>query len=551
VQKQIRVVADQRLDKPDVDNLNTYIENEFQIYNREFIAALNYISKGFQCESAGGLLLRTQAIDSLVFNSENDGASNLYNLLTGDTPLEVLLADNTTNYVELKVSKFTGLERAVGIWDPAADAGEGEEFSQNSDTLTYISGELISNTSAFTSLPDRIPICTVVTASGTFTSGDITEARDLMFALANDWDFGSPRSDRTIASLKQMLDALMTIIKEMKGSTDWYEDLGAGYNLVAMWNIITDADTYDESYTVTSGDEASQIVEYTLPAAENYFVGMYVLRIYLNNLPQTEGVGYDYEEIDDGGGYGTKVQLAQVPPEGCVIRFKKDWAKLAGFTSDPTPNPTEVEVLNGPLTVRTDVRKMRFDGFGVTDLGANYVKVEALTTTALSLYDESILIGNDFDEIDFVGANVQVNDLGSGRAQVTISGGSGGSAEYISRLKANNTGSIIPAYRAVVLHTDGTILLADADIITTSFVYGITKADINPGFSGEVIVAGFVPNAAQGQGWTTGEYVYLGEADGVLVDEAGVPSDVGDSVVRVGIVDGNDVLIQIDYELEL
>jgi hypothetical protein len=227
-QKRQRFVADQRFDLPNYNQMMDFISDEFHNYNRAFISESNKIVSGWKIVDAGGLTARVDnAAFSLLINSERVDKHNI-NYRDPSLPLlEVTLADNATNFVEVELFTGTTGNQSVAIWDQTANSGEGEEFIQNVDTAQCEDARLVTNTVAFTvGNPARIPLASVTTASGSITL--ITDARDFMYHLDTDFDFdgtafGVTRTDKVIKTFKEDSDAIKTIIKEMKGLTNWYD----------------------------------------------------------------------------------------------------------------------------------------------------------------------------------------------------------------------------------------------------------------------------------------------------------------------------------------
>lgn len=223
MQKQQRFIADQRFDLPQYESMMDLISAEFYAYNKSFIVDTNYIVKNWKVEDGGGLVVRVNnASESLLINSERIGKEGIQYRPALMTLLTKTLEDNATNYVEVEITTQTTGSDSVAIWDTAANSGEGEEFIQNVDTVQCEEPALISNTVAFSvGQPHRIRLATVVTAAGSIVS--ITDARQLLFKQYSDWNFGFTRTDETIGSLKNNDDAIKTILKEIKGTTNWYD----------------------------------------------------------------------------------------------------------------------------------------------------------------------------------------------------------------------------------------------------------------------------------------------------------------------------------------
>jgi len=230
VQKTQRFVADQRLDLPLWDSAFNFIADEFRFYYKSFLTDKTYIVQNWKVEDNGGLDIKiNKAVDSLLYNTEDTNAKQNYRDTT-KTLLTATLADNATNYVELEIVPTTTGTDLVALWDQSANSGDGEEFIQSSDTVLCEEPTIVTNTIQFTPAnPARIPLAIVTTSGGAITN--IQDSREFLFHLASDWDFdgssfGLTRTDKTIKNLKNMYDAITTSLKELKDTTNWYDDPG-------------------------------------------------------------------------------------------------------------------------------------------------------------------------------------------------------------------------------------------------------------------------------------------------------------------------------------
>lgn len=279
MQRRQRFVSDQRWDLPQYDNMLELIEQEFQHYAQGFVTPTNKILRNFVIENGGGLVARVNITngDSALFNTERSGNEDINLRKSTETQLTITLADNATNYVEVQVFEMTGAADVVALWDPTANGGDGEEFTQTVDTCLDQDTQLVSNTIAFTGDSDKLPLAEVVTAGGVITS--ITDAREPLFHLASDFNFGSPRSDMQIRNIKEMFDSITTRLKEVAGTTNWYDaPAGSGlsllgllerfnYNLVDGGTLSWDATTGDLDWTAALRIiVASRAFNYTISA---------------------------------------------------------------------------------------------------------------------------------------------------------------------------------------------------------------------------------------------------------------------------------------------
>lgn len=226
-----RFVGDQRFDLPNYESLVSQLSAEFHAYNKKLISPQNRIVDNWKVENNGGLQIRlNNTNDSFLFNTSGSLTESLNFRPAAYTLLTLNLVDNATNYVEIQLIKDTCAPDTVPIWDGTANAGTGEEFTQLVDTAIEIKPVLISNIIAFTGDTDKLRLARVVCSGGVIVS--ITDARQMLYELEIDWDFGVVRTDRTISSAKADSDAIKTIIKETSGTANWYDKKYSSLKLV-------------------------------------------------------------------------------------------------------------------------------------------------------------------------------------------------------------------------------------------------------------------------------------------------------------------------------
>jgi len=237
--QQTRILPNQRLDLPDYRNIEDFVCADFKAINKNVWANGNFVVSGFKptAGSIGSNALALTIAGSTCIMGQNDGtmfigAPSIADLST------TALTPNAVNYVELIIDKDTGGADSRAFWDSTANGGAGGEFSQIVDTYVFLKAKFAINTSNFTGDANKIRICKVtVNNSGIITS--ISDDRNLFYRLGRDGNPGytfpwSSRSeplttsfsggDKDIVNLKQILDALMDGLREIKGTTYWYEE---------------------------------------------------------------------------------------------------------------------------------------------------------------------------------------------------------------------------------------------------------------------------------------------------------------------------------------
>lgn len=251
----MRSFAQQRLDLPDYQNLQTLIQQDFQYVNKFLNANENFIISGFTVEHVVPPSLNISIViaNGVVMLAEGDG--NMFVVPSGTSALDITVLDGTTTYVWLTLSAVTGENAIRTFWDPAANDGAGAEFTQAVDTQsTY---ELSANTSTvgFPAGDDTvIHICTVVASGGDITS--IIDHRKMLFRLGRggdtidqtyDYPFSEGSTepdpdlevdgaafvsgDKQLATFKDWMDAVMTSIKSIKGTTYWTDTASTSLNV--------------------------------------------------------------------------------------------------------------------------------------------------------------------------------------------------------------------------------------------------------------------------------------------------------------------------------
>ena len=160
-------------------------------------------------------------------------------------------------------------------------------------------------------------------------------------------------------------------------------------------------------------------------------------------------------------------------------------------------------------------------------------------TNVVAVKDEGSLISSAVKEFDFVGLSVTASETDPSkiRIEVSASGGSGGGDSYKLFSGTNNTGSTIPAKRAVRFLPNGAIEPCDNAISGKKNPMAITVAEIPSGTTvPESIIVGFhLPGVLASLGFAFNERVFLG-SNGELVNEASVPDTASpsDALVQVG-----------------
>lgn len=248
--KKVKFWANERLDLPDLQNVQDWIYQYLGKTNISLMAPNRYIAKGFITQNNGGASIRVEVKSSAFFNTESnvDGLVGSFWIGSGDSlidpDLTSSLANNATNYIEIEPYIVESAPDTRAFWDATANNGLGDEFAQVVNTCQNIRIRLRINTVAFSGNPNYLPISTVVVSGGSIIS--ITDNRPLFFKLSSDYSWPEGRldlgptsftgGDKSIKSFKEYMDAVSTSIKELRGTPYWFSPSGSSSGLLGMYS---------------------------------------------------------------------------------------------------------------------------------------------------------------------------------------------------------------------------------------------------------------------------------------------------------------------------
>jgi hypothetical protein len=263
----------ERLDLADLLSIDSYVAGDFKYLLKGIVGNDRpYILKGFDVidpvNAIGTQGCSIRVADSIVFYPGSNAGPFFHGLEEGNAnalPLVPELRKDAVNYVYLTFSTFNTATDTRAFWDPDKDGGAGGEFTQDVNTESVLKCEVNVSVGSFPE--NTIPIAKITVGPVAITH--IEDARDMMFRLGtggispdpySTYNFKSlPSSgykrtepptkmqaggvnpfqgaDKNIYSLKEWMDVVMTKLKELGGTTYWYEDTGA-YSLIS---VFTDA----------------------------------------------------------------------------------------------------------------------------------------------------------------------------------------------------------------------------------------------------------------------------------------------------------------------
>lgn len=255
------VSSAERLDLPDLLSIDSYGAGDWKFFIQGLIGSSKpYIMKGFDIidpqNAIGTQSCSIRVADSVVLYPGSSAGPFYHGLSEGNSnalPLVPELRKNAVNYVYLTFSTFNTSVDTRAFWDPDKDGGAGGEFTQDVNTESVLKVEVNVSTGSFPA--NTVPVAKVTVGAVVITA--IEDARDLMYRLGsggispnpnNTYNFRSlPSSsykrsepptimsnpsdpnpfqgaDKNILSLKEWMDVVMTKLKELGGTTFWYED---------------------------------------------------------------------------------------------------------------------------------------------------------------------------------------------------------------------------------------------------------------------------------------------------------------------------------------
>lgn len=274
VLQRVRVISNERLDLPDFLNLDAFGNADWSAFVEKFFSDSPVIISGFDIDTPVTLIgTSTSSVSvnidgGMLFHpTSTGGAGGFFVGASGSAQQSVSLTAGQTNFVEMDQTTSTGAADVRAIWDESGGSdGSGEEFTQTVDTVTDLEVDVTVNTTGFTG--GSVPIAKVVVDSSGFITS-ITDSRNLIFRLGSGGTSPDPLnkfswpnvpsgfdrvdtpvtvssvtgvnpfqgSDKNIPNMKDWMDAVMSRISELQGSSYWFSNGGAisGGSLSDLW----------------------------------------------------------------------------------------------------------------------------------------------------------------------------------------------------------------------------------------------------------------------------------------------------------------------------
>lgn len=260
VQRRVNWLSQQRVDVPDVRSVESAVSNDFDQMMQALVTdtSQGYIVRGFNIIMTGAiggasnsLLVKVDPGSLLHINASQSGTVLMVPAGTPNQQLNAAIntnvvgafSPNAVNYVTIDYLRFIDptTSAQVELWNPTSKT----ETSVNAPRAQIL--EFVLNISTTLPTPNLLPISVVITDSGNNVVS-IEDARWMFCRLATGgitpnpgytypWLQGRTENpststsngvdpftggDKNIGSLKELLNALMSVIKEMKGTPFWY-----------------------------------------------------------------------------------------------------------------------------------------------------------------------------------------------------------------------------------------------------------------------------------------------------------------------------------------
>jgi hypothetical protein len=266
VQRRVNWLSQQRVDVPDMRSVESAVSNDFDQLIQGFVTgtAQGYFVRGFNILMAGAIGgaasgLQLNVDPGAVLHIAASQSGTVLMVPTGTLPQALNSATNTNvtgafapsavNYVTIDYLRFIdpATSAQVYVWNPTTN----NETTKNAPRAQILEYQI--NISTATPTSNLLPIATVITDANNNVV-DIQDDRPLIGRLGRGginpnpfyqypWSQGrteNPSSstsnsvdpfsggDKVIDNLKSWMDAVMTSIQEIKGTTYWYSQSSSG-----------------------------------------------------------------------------------------------------------------------------------------------------------------------------------------------------------------------------------------------------------------------------------------------------------------------------------
>lgn len=299
VKRSVNWISQQRADVPDMRTLESATRNDFDELIKSFVTGTDqgYILRGFEISMSGAIGGAASGLQMIVdpgavFHINSSESGTFYLVPSGTSSQQLNSATNTIvdgaftpsaiNYVGLEYERYVDdtTSAQTYIWNPTTNS-ETVKTVPRAQVLRY---RLKITTSTFAS--NVLPIATVTTDSGNNVVS-ITDARWMLFRLGlggaspdpfyiypwtehSEGRIENPSTstsnsinpfhggDKMLMSMKEWMDAIMSAIQEIKGTTYWYS-LGTAGSIASLREDLANTVTTGKGSVSHSPDTAGLI----------------------------------------------------------------------------------------------------------------------------------------------------------------------------------------------------------------------------------------------------------------------------------------------------
>lgn len=266
VTRRVNILSQLRIDSPALKSIESAVSNDFDDLIKSFVTGTSqgYILRGFNINMAGaiggaasalqlvvdpGAIFHIASSQSGTFHLVASGTANQQLNSATNTIVDGSFAPSSINYVGLEYERFIDATTSAQsyFWNPTQD----NETTKSVPQATILRYRIKITTRAFATTV--LPIATVTTDAGNNVT-TIVDARWNLFRLASGgatpnpfrtftWSQGRLENassstsnsidpfyggDKSIGTLKDWMDAIMSSIQEIKGTVYWYQPGTAG-----------------------------------------------------------------------------------------------------------------------------------------------------------------------------------------------------------------------------------------------------------------------------------------------------------------------------------